>query len=62
MVDPALWTLVASVPNAPQKVTVRTPRPITARYLLIWLTALPPAPDAGWGLYQEGIKTVSVMG
>lgn len=62
MVDPALWTEVATIAHAPKKVTIRTPRPVNARYILIWLPSVPPAPDAGYGKYQQGIKSVTVKG
>lgn len=60
--DPMLWALIADIPDAPTKVTVRTPRPISARYVLVWLTTVPPAPDTGYGVYQQGISSIAISG
>lgn len=60
--DPALWTPIESVPNAPANVTIRTPRPVNARYVLVWLPSVPLAPDAGYGVYQSGITSIEVSG
>ena len=60
--DPSLWQLVASVPDAPKRVMVRTPRPVTTRYLLVWLTSVPPAPDTGYGVFQQGISSIEISG
>jgi len=52
------WTQVAEVSTAGTTATLRPDKPVTARYLLLWLTALPPA-DGG---YRGGIAEVSVRG
>ena len=50
------YTKVATVSDAGATATLRPSAPVSARYLLIWLTALPPA-DGG---YRGGIAEVSV--
>jgi hypothetical protein len=60
--DPALWTPLAATSSNKEVIDLRAPRPVTGRYVLIWLTRLPPAPDAGPGIYQGGIKSVTVSG
>ncbi len=60
--DPALWTPLAATSSSKDVIDLRSPRPVTGRYVLIWLTRLPPAPDAGPGIYQGGIKSVTVSG
>ena len=55
--DPALWTTLASVTGAPQHIDVRGPRPVTGRYVLIWLTRLP---QTAGGSYRGGVQTVQV--
>jgi putative peptidoglycan lipid II flippase len=52
------WTEVADVSTAGTTATLRPDKPVTARYLLLWLTALPQA-DGG---YRGGIAEVSVRG
>jgi hypothetical protein len=60
--DPALWTPMASASGANEQIDLRSPRPVTGRYVLIWLSRVPPAVDSGAGVYQGGIKTVSISG
>jgi hypothetical protein len=60
--DPALWTPLAATSSSKDVIELRSPRPVTGRYVLIWLTRIPPAPDAGPGIYQGGIKGVAVSG
>lgn len=59
--DPALWTLMATATGATDALTVRTPRPITGRYVLAWFTRLPPAQDR-FGRYQGGVTSAEVSG
>jgi hypothetical protein len=60
--DPALWAPLATAAGGTDQIDVRAPRPVTGRYVLIWLTRVPPAVDSGAGVYQGGIKTVRVSG
>jgi hypothetical protein len=60
--DPALWTPLASAAGAKDKITLRSPRPVTGRYVLVWISRVPPALTSGAGVYQGGIKTVTVSG
>jgi hypothetical protein len=62
LADPALWTPLASAAGAKESIELRAPRPVTGRYVLIWLSRVPPAVDSGAGVYQGGIKTVAVSG
>ena len=60
--DPALWTPLASAVGAKERLTVRAPRPVTGRYVLIWFTQVPPAEELGTGIYQGGVRRVEVRG
>ena len=53
--DPALWSSVASVEGAGEQIEIRSPRPVTGRYVLVWFTKLP---DGGSG-YRGGLKEVT---
>ena len=55
--DPVLWTELGSAQYAPQVTTMRVPRPINGRYVLIWFSRL-PALD--WS-YRAEIKSVQVF-
>ena len=52
------FTRMAEVTGAGNSVTLRVPKPVTTRYLLIWLTTV-PATD---GAYQGGISDIRVLG
>jgi serine/threonine protein kinase len=56
--DPAAFTKFAAAAGAPSETTLRAPKPVTARYLLIWITRVPSLADGG---YQGGIRTISVL-
>ncbi len=60
--DPALWTPLASAVGARERLTVRAPRPVNGRYVLIWFTQVPPAEELGTGIYQGGVRRVEVRG
>ena len=60
--DPALWTPLAATSSTKDVIELRSPRPVTGRYVLIWLTRVPPAPTVGFGVFQGGIKSVTVSG
>lgn len=62
LADPALWTPLAATSSTRDVIELRAPRPVTGRYVLVWLTRLPPAAEAGPGIYQGGIKGVTVSG
>jgi hypothetical protein len=59
--DPALWTPLATAVAPRDTMQVRAPRPITARYVLLWFTKLPPT-DSGSGEFQGGVRSVVVSG
>ena len=56
--DPEQFTVMAEAVRAGDEVTLRVPRPVTTRYLLVWLTELPSAGQA----YQGGVSDVVVLG
>jgi hypothetical protein len=60
--DPALWTELASGFATRDRIDVRSPRPVTGRYVLVWFTQVPPAETSGAGVYQGGIRSVVVSG
>jgi putative peptidoglycan lipid II flippase len=53
---PKGYRVFARAKGAPTEVTLRSVQPVTARYLAIWLTRLPPNGDA----YRGGVAEVSV--
>lgn len=53
--DPALWSSLATVEGAGEQIEIRSPRPVTGRYVLVWLTKLP---SSGSG-YRGGLKEVT---
>jgi putative peptidoglycan lipid II flippase len=52
------FTSMAQVTGAGQELTLRVPRPVTTRYVVVWLTSLPSAD----GSYQGGIADLHVLG
>lgn len=54
--DPALWSSVATVEGAGEQIEVRSPRPVTGRYVLVWFTKL-PAYGSG---YRGGLKEITL--
>ncbi len=60
--DPALWTPLAAAFAPRSRIDLRSPRPVTGRYVLIWFTQVPPAEDQGSGVYQGGVRRVVVSG
>ena len=52
------FTSMAQVTGAGNSVTLRVPKPVTTRYLVVWLTALPAAD----GSFQGGVADVRVLG
>jgi hypothetical protein len=59
--DPTLWTPLASAFAPKDHIDIRAPRPVTGRYVLLWLTQLPPV-DGYTGQYQGGVRTAVVSG
>lgn len=59
--DPQRWKLLASSPPGAPQIELRSPRPITGRYVLVWLTELPPAAD-GSGGFQGTVREVTIQG
>ena len=53
---PQDYTLVAQATEAGEKVTLKAPRPQSARYVLIWMTGLPQV-DGGW---RGGIREMRI--
>jgi hypothetical protein len=60
--DPALWTPLASAFTTKDRIEVRSPRPVTGRYVLVWINKVPPAEGSGLGTYQGGIRSAAVSG
>jgi len=54
--DPALWSSVATVEGAGEQIEIRSPRPVTGRYVLVWFTKL-PAFGSG---YRGGLKEIAL--
>ena len=56
------YALVASAIGAGTTVTLRPAQPLTAEYLLVWLTRLPALPGVAPPQYQGGIAEITVFG
>ena len=54
--NPQDYDLMAQATEAGEKVTLKSPRPASARYVLVWLTGLPQV-DGGW---RGGIREIRV--
>jgi putative peptidoglycan lipid II flippase len=52
------FTSMAEVTGAGNTLTLRVPKPVTTRYVVVWLTNLPAAD----GSYQGGVADVRVLG
>ena len=57
--DPVKFARFASASGVPSEIILRSPTPVSTRYVLIWLTRLPALPDGG---YQGGISNVAILG
>lgn len=57
--DPTTFTRFGGATGAPDEITVRSPKPVSTRYVLVWLTRVPSLADSG---YQGGIREVAVLG
>lgn len=58
--DPDLWTKLVSIDDAGPQIDVRAPRAVTGRYVLIWLTGIPPMENGD--RFRGGIVSASVFG
>ena len=58
--DPDLWTKLVSIDDAGPQIDLRAPRAVTGRYVLIWLTGIPPKENSD--RFQGGIASASVFG
>jgi len=58
--DPDLWTKLVSIDDAGPQIDLRAPRPVSGRYVLIWLTGIPPTENRA--RFQGGITSASVFG
>ncbi len=56
--DPTTYTTLAQVQNAGTVLPLRVPRPVTTRYLVVWITGLPLVD----GRYQGGVADIKVLG
>ncbi|HEX6887623.1 MAG TPA: protein kinase [Candidatus Nanopelagicales bacterium] len=55
--DPRNYDVMAQATEAGEKVTLKSPDPTSARYVLIWLTGLPQV-DGGW---RGGIRELKIQ-
>lgn len=53
------WTIIDSIPKATGTAVFKLSKPVTTRFLLVYLTSLPP--ESG-SYYQGGIGTIEVRG
>lgn len=58
--DPGTWNLLASAGSGADAITLRAPRPLTGRYVLVWFPQAPAT--TGWGRYQVGLSEIAVRG
>jgi hypothetical protein len=58
--DPDLWTKLVSIDDAGPQIDLRAPRPVSGRYVLIWLTGIPPMENGV--KFQGGVTSASVFG
>ena len=59
--DPAQWQVLATAPAGKPRVTLRTPRAIAGRYILLWFPKLPPSSQQS-DLHQVRVANVIVRG
>ncbi len=57
--NPDSFRRFGTAASAPGEIVLRSPKPVTARYVLVWLTRVPATSDGG---YQGGISEVAVLG
>jgi putative peptidoglycan lipid II flippase len=56
--EPSTMRSLAEVTGTGNAIVLRWPRPVTTRYLIVWLTAIPPQGTR----YQGGVAEVKVLG
>ena len=59
--DPALWSLLAKAPAGEPAITLRAPRPLTGRYVLLWFPELPLIPGRS-STYEVSLAEARVLG
>lgn len=59
--DPMLWTDFASAPAGEGQITIRGPRAVKGKYVLLWFPELPPTPEDP-DRFQVRVAEVSVRG
>lgn len=59
--DPAMWNLLASAGAGGSQISLRAPRPIVGRYVLVWVPSVPPLASAS-GRYQVQVNEIAVHG
>lgn len=59
--DPQLWTLLAQAPAGLPEITLRAPRAITGRYVLLWFPDLPLVPGSSYR-YQVSLGEARLLG
>ena len=57
--NPDAFRRFGTAASAPGEIVLRSSKPVTARYVLVWLTRVPTTSDGG---YQGGISEVAVLG
>lgn len=58
---PAAWPLLTKAPAGGSAVTLRAPRPLVGRYVLVWFPQLPALPDRPHE-YQVRVSQIAVRG
>ncbi|MFM8350044.1 MAG: hypothetical protein ACKN9D_03165 [Actinomycetales bacterium] len=59
--DPMLWTDFATAPAGEGQITIRGPRAVKGKYVLLWFPQLPPTPEDP-DRFQARLAEVSVRG
>jgi hypothetical protein len=54
---PETWSTLAEAEAIGDSIDLRSPRPVVGRYVLVWLTRLPPA-DYG---FIGGVRDIAVL-
>lgn len=59
--DPQLWTLLAQAPAGGPKITLRAPRAVNGRYVLLWFPELPLVPGSS-SRHQVSLGEARILG
>lgn len=59
--DPQLWTLLAQAPAGGPEITLRAPRAVTGRYVLLWFPQLPLVPGSS-SRHQVSLGEARLLG